>query len=387
MPTEKDERGFRTRAIHAGQYRDERTGAVITPLFLTSTFEQKAPGEHSGYEYSRSGNPTRAAFEECIANLEGARFGFATASGNLATGTSMFLLSSGDHVVVCDDIYGGTVRLFNQLFTAYGLEFTYVDMTEIGNLQDAMRDNTRMVWVETPSNPLTKIVDIAAAAEVAHAGGAILAVDNTFLSPAFQRPIQLGADLVVHSTTKYLNGHSDLVGGVMVTDDEELGERLAYISNALGVIQATFDAWLSLRSLKTLDVRMRAHEANAMALADWLGCHPKVERVYYPGLPSHPQHALAQRQMSGYGGMLAFDIVGGEAAARRLLQATRVFTLAESLGGVESLIEHPALMTHASMPREMREAAGLTDSLVRVSVGIEDIEDLKQDLDQALAEV
>ncbi len=384
MPKDDDARGFRTRAIHAGQYRDEATGSVITPLFLTSTFEQPAPGEHKGYEYSRSGNPTRAAFEACIANLEGARHGFATASGNLATGTSMFLLGKGDHVVACDDLYGGTVRLFDRLFTSFGLEFTYVDMTNIDNLRAAMRDNTRMVWVETPSNPLTKIVDIAAASEVAHENGALLAVDNTYLSPVFQRPIELGADLVVHSTTKYLNGHSDLVAGVMITDSDEIGERLAYISNALGVIQATFDAWLSLRSLRTLDVRMRAHESNALALAEWLSDHPKVTRVYYPGLAEHPQHEIALKQMSGFGGMLAFDIKGGLEAARRVLRATSVFILAESLGGVESLIEHPALMTHASMPKDMREAAGVTDSLIRVSVGIEDIEDLKDDLDQAL---
>ena len=385
MSKDKDTRGFRTRAIHAGQYRDEATGAVITPLFLTSTFEQPAPGEHKGYEYSRSGNPTRESFEACIANLEGARHGFATASGNLATGTAMFLLGRGDHVVACDDLYGGTVRLFDQLFTQFGLEFTYVDMTDTDQLRDAMRDNTRMVWLETPSNPLTKIVDIAAAAEVAHEKGALLAVDNTYLSPVFQRPIELGADLVVHSTTKYLNGHSDLVAGVMITDDDEIGERLAYISNALGIIQATFDAWLSLRSLKTLDVRMRAHESNAKALAEWLSDHPKVTRVYYPGLADHPQHQIALKQMSGFGGMLSFDIAGGLQAAKRFLQATRVFTLAESLGGVESLIEHPAIMTHASMPKDMREAAGVTDSLIRVSVGIEDLDDLREDLDQALA--
>ena len=385
MKNKTDTLGFRTRAIHAGQYRDEATGAVITPLFLTSTFEQPAPGEHKGYEYSRSGNPTRESFEACIANLEGARHGFATASGNLATGTAMFLLGKGDHVVACDDLYGGTVRLFDQLFTQFGLEFTYVDMTDIDQLRTAMRENTRMVWLETPSNPLTKIVDIAAAAEVAHEKGALLAVDNTYLSPVFQRPIELGADLVVHSTTKYLNGHSDLVAGVMITDDDEIGERLAYISNALGIIQATFDAWLSLRSLKTLDVRMRAHESNAKALAEWLSDHPKVTRVYYPGLADHPQHQIALKQMSGFGGMLSFDIAGGLQAAKRFLQATRVFTLAESLGGVESLIEHPAIMTHASMPKDMREAAGVTDSLIRVSVGIEDLEDLRADLDQALS--
>ena len=384
MPS-ADPRGFRTRSIHAGQYRDEATGAVITPLFLTSTYAQSAPGEHTGYEYSRSGNPTRESFEACIANLEGARYGFATASGNLATGTAMFLLKAGDHVLACDDLYGGTMRLFDNVFTNFGIEFSYVDMTDIDSLRRAMRKNTRMVWVETPSNPLTKIIDIQAAAELAHAHQALLAVDNTFLSPAFQRPIEFGADLVVHSTTKYLGGHSDLVAGVMVTDNDELGERLAYISNALGIIQATFDSWLSLRSLKTLDVRMRAHEQNALALAEFLSGHEKVQRVHYPGLPSHPQHALAMRQMSGFGGMLAFDIKGGLDAARKVLQATKVFTLAESLGGVESLIEHPALMTHASMPRAMREAAGLTDSLIRVSVGIEDVEDLREDLAQALS--
>jgi cystathionine gamma-lyase len=380
-----DEFGFDTRTIHAGQAPDPATGAIMTPLYLTSTFVQSAPGVHKGFDYSRSGNPTRAAYEFCIANLEGARFGFAMASGCVGTATIVHLLSAGDHVVACDDMYGGSYRLFEQVFARHGISFSYADLTDIGNLERAMREETKLVWIETPSNPLLKLVDIRAAAAAAHAHGAILAVDNTFASPLFQRPIELGADVVLHSTTKYINGHSDLIGGVVVTDDEALAARLKFLANAVGGVQSTFDAYLCLRSLKTLALRMRAHEANALAVAKFLEGHPKVARVRYPGLPSHPQHALARAQMSGFSGMLTFDVAGDLAATRRVLESFRVFTLAESLGGVESLIEHPAIMTHASLPADVRAKLGIGDSLVRVSVGIETTADLLRDLERALA--
>ena len=381
----KEEFGFETRAIHAGQQPDPTTGAVVTPLYLTSTYAHSSPGQHQGYEYSRSHNPTRHAYEVCVANLESARFGFAFASGCVGAATTMHLLSQGDHVVCCDDMYGGTYRMFEQVFRRQGMDFSYVDLTDPDALSGALRPNTRMVWIESPTNPLMKLVDIAAVAAIARAHGAWVMVDNTFLSPYFQRPLELGADLVLHSTTKYINGHSDLVGGLVVTDDEELARRLAFLSNTLGGIQSTFDAYLCLRSLKTLAVRMRAHEHNALAIARFLESHPAVEWVAYPGLPSHPQHALACRQTSGHGGMLAFRVRGGLPAARVLLESVRVFTLAESLGGVESLIEHPALMTHASMPAEKRAALGIDDGLIRLSVGIETLADLLADLDQALA--
>jgi cystathionine gamma-lyase len=379
--------GFETRAIHAGQPPDPVTGAVVTPLYLTSTYVHSSPGRHQGYEYSRSHNPTRRAYELCVANLENARHGFAMASGCIGAATIIHLLSQGDHVVCCDDMYGGTYRMFEQVFRRQGMEFSYLDLSEPAALEGAMRPNTRMVWIESPSNPLMKLVDIRAVAEIAHAGGAWLMVDNTFLSPYFQRPITLGADLVLHSTTKYINGHSDLVGGLVVTDDDELAARLAFLSNTLGGIQSTFDAYLCLRSLKTLAVRMQAHERNAFAVARLLEAHPKVAWVAYPGLASHPQHALAQRQTSGHGGMLAFRVNGGLRAARTLLERVRVFSLAESLGGVESLIEHPALMTHSSMPAETRAALGIDDGLIRLSVGIETGQDLLNDLEQALEAV
>ena len=387
MEWSDDEFGFETRAIHAGQAPDPTTGAIITPLYLTSTYAHSAPGVHQGYDYTRSGNPTRRAFEDCVANLEGARFGFAMASGSVGTATIVHLLSTGDHVVACDDMYGGTYRLFERVFKQQGIEFSYVDMTDADNLAEAMRKNTRLVWVETPSNPLLKVVDIAKAAEVAHASGALLAVDNTFMSPYFQRPIELGADLVMHSTTKYINGHSDLIGGVVITDDEALAERLRFLSNAVGGIQSTFDAFMCLRSVKTLAVRMKAHEANAFAVARFLEAHPKIESVSYTGLPSHPQHDLAKRQMSGHGGMLVCNVAGDLAATRRFLQSVRIFALAESLGGVESLIEHPAIMTHASLPQAVRDSLGIGDNLVRLSVGIEAEADLLRDLDRALASV
>jgi len=380
-----EEFGFETRAIHAGQAPDPATGALMTPLYLTSTFVQSAPGEHLGFDYTRSGNPTRGAFEACIANLEGARFGFATASGCAGAATILHLLQAGDHVVACDDMYGGTSRLFEQVFAHQGLTFSYGDLTDVAALRPAMRPQTRLVWIETPTNPLLRLIDIRAAADVAHEAGALLAVDNTYSSPYFQRPVELGADIVLHSTTKYVNGHSDLVGGVIVTNDETVAQRLKFLANAIGGIQSAFDAYLCLRSLKTLAVRMQAHERNALAVAHFLEAHPKVEKVLYPGLVSHPQHALARRQMQGFGGMLAFHVEGGLAAARTLLDRVRVFALAESLGGVESLIEHPAIMTHASVPREKREALGIADNLIRVSVGIESEADLVRDLDQALA--
>jgi cystathionine gamma-lyase len=387
MDWSDDEFGFETRAIHAGQAPDPTTGAIITPLYLTSTYTHSAPGVHQGYDYTRSGNPTRRAFEDCVANLEGARFGFAMASGSVGTATIVHLLSAGDHVVACDDMYGGSYRLFERVFRQQGIDFSYVDMTDADNLAKAMRKNTRMVWVETPSNPLLKVVDIAKAAEVAHASGALLAVDNTFMSPYFQRPIALGADLVMHSTTKYINGHSDLVGGVLITNDEGLAERLKFLSNAIGGIQSTFDAYMCLRSLKTLAVRMKAHESNALAVARFLESHPKIASVAFTGLPSHPQHALANRQMTGHGGMLTCNVAGDLDATRRFLSSVRVFALAESLGGVESLIEHPAIMTHASLPANVREQLGIGDNLVRLSIGIEAEADLLRDLDRALAVV
>jgi cystathionine gamma-lyase len=382
-----DEFGFETRAIHAGQAADPSTGAVVTPLYLTSTYAHSAPGVHQGYDYSRSGNPTRRAFEDCVANLEGARFGFAMASGSVGTATIVHLLDAGDHVVACDDMYGGTYRQFERVFARSGIEFSYVDMTDPNNLAKAMQPNTRLVWIETPSNPLLKVVDISKCAEIAHATKAIVAVDNTFLSPFFQRPIELGADVVMHSTTKYINGHSDLIGGVVITDDDALAERLKFLSNAVGGIQSAFDAFLCLRSLKTLAIRMRAHESNAFAVARFLEGHRKIESVRYTGLENHPQHVLATKQMSGHGGMLVCNVRGDLDATQRFLQGVKVFALAESLGGVESLIEHPAIMTHASLPAAVRQSLGIGDNLVRISVGIESEADLLADLDRALGAV
>ncbi len=379
--------GFETRAIHTAQSPDPTTGAVVTPLYLTSTYVQSTPGEHKGYEYSRSHNPTRTAYERCLADLEGARYGFATASGCVGATTVMHLLGQGDHVVCCDDMYGGTYRLFEQVFVKQGLQFDYLDLSEPSALEAAIKPNTKMLWLESPTNPLLKLVDIAALAEIAHRHNVLVMVDNTFMSPYFQRPIELGADIVLHSSTKYINGHSDLVGGIVVTDDDELGERLKFLANAIGGIQATFDSYLCLRSIKTLAIRMRAHEANAIAIANALDEHPKVRRVMFPGLQSDPQHALACRQMSGFGGMVSIELEGGLEEARRFLEAVEVFTLAESLGGVESLIEHPAIMTHASMPADVRTGLGISDSLIRLSVGIETTDDLLADLSQALDRV
>jgi cystathionine gamma-lyase len=379
--------GFETRAIHAGQSPDPVTGAVVTPMYLTSTFAQSSPGVHQGYEYSRSHNPTRAAYEQCVANLEGGRHGFAFASGCVGATTVMHLLSQGDHVVCCDDMYGGTLRLFEKVFRKLGITFDYLDLSDPEALLGALRPNTKLLWLESPTNPLMKLVDIRALATIAHRQNVQVMVDNTFMSPYFQRPLELGADLVLHSTTKYINGHSDLIGGVVITDDDKLGAELKFMANAVGGVQATFDSWLCLRSLKTLAVRMQAHASNAMAVARYLEAHSRVKRVMYPGLSSHPQHELACRQMSGFGGMLAMELDTDLAGARRFLETVRIFTLAESLGGVESLIEHPAIMTHASVPPTVREKLGIGDGLIRVSVGIETETDLIADLDQALAAI
>jgi len=376
--------GFETRAIHAGQRPDPTTGAIMTPLYLSSTFAQSEPGKHQGFDYSRSGNPTRLAFETCVADLEGARYGYAMASGCIGATTIVHLLSAGDHVVACDDMYGGTFRLFDKVFARQGIQFSYLDLTDPGALESALQPSTKLLWLETPTNPLLKIMDIAALSDVAHAQGVHVVVDNTFMSPYFQQPLALGADMVLHSTTKYINGHSDLIGGVVITDDDELAEQLGFLANALGGVQSTFDSYLCLRSLKTLAVRMRAHEANALQIARFLEAHPRVDRVVYPGLPSHPQHDLAARQMSGFGGMLAVYLKGDLDTARRVLSRVELFTLAESLGGVESLIEHPAIMTHASVDPAQRRAIGIDDTLLRISVGIESVDDLIDDLDRAL---
>lgn len=376
--------GFETRAIHAGQAPDPTTGAIMTPIYLTSTFVQESPGLHKGYEYSRTSNPTRKAYEDCLANLENGRYGFAFASGCAASTTVLHLLKAGDHVVACDDMYGGTFRLMDKVIRHNGIEFSFVDLTDPENFVKAIRPNTKMVWIETPTNPTLKLVDIRKVSTAARERGIISVVDNTFMSPYFQRPLELGADIVLHSTTKYINGHSDIVGGALITSDDEIAKKLAFLSNSMGGICSPFDAFISLRSLKTLALRMRQHEKNATEIAEFLTKHPKVERVIYPGLPSHPQHSLAKEQMHGFGGMITFYLKGGLSSARAFLESVKVFSLAESLGGVESLIEHPAIMTHASVPPETRKALGIDDSMVRLSVGVENIADLLRDLTQAL---
>ncbi|HRN59067.1 MAG TPA: cystathionine gamma-synthase [Chiayiivirga sp.] len=379
--------GFGTRAIHAGQSPDPSTGAVMTPIYATSTYVQKSPGVHQGFEYSRSHNPTRFAYERCVAALESGAHGYAFASGLAATGTVLETLDSGSHVICMDDVYGGTYRIMERVRRrSAGLSFSFVDLGDMAALEAAVRPETRMIWCETPTNPLLKIVDLERLAQFARARGIWLVVDNTFASPMLQRPLELGAHAVVHSATKYLNGHSDIVGGVAVVgDDAELAERIGFLQNAVGGIQGPFDSFLALRGLKTLHLRMRAHCDNALALAQWLESHPAVERVLHPGLASHPQHALAARQMHGFGGMITIFVKGGLAAARRMMERTELFALAESLGGVESLVNHPAIMTHASIPAETRAALGITDNLVRLSVGVEDLEDLRRDLDAALS--
>ena len=378
--------GFATRAIHAGQEPDPATGAVVVPIYQTSTFAQDALGKHRGYEYSRTGNPTRAALEQCIAALEGGAHGLAFASGMAAEATVMQLLKPGDHTLAVDDLYGGSYRLFRRVLEPMGLTFSFVDGSDLTAVEKAMTDRTRMVWVESPTNPLLKLVDINAVSKLAHARQALLVTDNTFMSPYFQRPLSLGADIVVHSATKYLGGHSDVIGGTLVVNRDDLFERLAFLQNAVGGVPGPMDAWLVLRGLKTLAVRMREHDRNARLVAAFLSEHPKVARVFYPGLPKNPQRELAQRQMSGFGGMISFEVKGGLEPARRVVERTQLFTLAESLGGVESLIELPAAMTHASIPPETRRAHGVADGLVRISVGIEDVADLISDLDRALAQ-
>ena len=376
-----------TRAIHAGQSPDPSTGAVMTPIYATSTYVQKSPGVHQGYEYSRSHNPTRFAYERCVASLESGTNGYAFASGLAATATVLDSLDAGSHVVCMDDVYGGTYRLFeNVRRRSANLDFTFVDLNDMAALEAAVKPNTRLIWCETPTNPLLKIVDIARLAEFARKRSIRLAVDNTFSSPILQRPLELGAHLVMHSATKYLNGHSDIVGGMLVVgDDKELAEQMTYLQNAVGGVQGPFDSFLALRGLKTLHLRMKAHCENAGELAAWLEKHPAIEKVLYPGLSSHPQHALAKTQMDGFGGMISIFLKGGLQSARRFMERTELFACAESLGGVESLVNHPAIMTHASIPADRRAALGVTDNLVRLSVGVEDVEDLRAELQSALA--
>jgi cystathionine gamma-lyase len=376
-----------TLAIQAGQSPDPTTGAVMTPIYATSTYAQKSPGVHQGFEYSRSHNPTRFAYERCVAALERGTQGYAFASGLAATATVLDALDAGSHVVCMDDVYGGTYRLFERVRKrSAGLEFSFVDLGDMAALEAAVKPNTKLIWCETPTNPLLKIVDIRALADFARKRGIRLAVDNTFSSPILQRPLELGAHLVMHSATKYLNGHSDMVGGMLVVgDDKELAEQLTFLQNAVGGVQGPFDSFLALRGLKTLHLRMRAHCDNAGQLAGWLASHPKVDKVAYPGLKSHPQHELAKQQMDGFGGMVSVWVKGGEDAARRVMERTRLFACAESLGGVESLVNHPAIMTHASVPPERRAALGVDDNLVRFSVGVEHVDDLRADLAEALA--
>jgi cystathionine gamma-lyase len=375
---------FNTLAIHAGQEPDPSTGAIMTPIYQTSTYVQSSPGVHKGYEYSRTHNPTRKALEDCLAALEGARHGMAFSSGCAATTTVLHLLQAGDHVVCCDDVYGGTFRLFDKVLAKNGLQFTFADLTDPQRLREHLRPNTKLLWLETPTNPMLKLMDIEALCAIAHERGVLCVVDNTFMSPYFQRPLALGADVVVHSMTKFINGHSDVVGGAVITDSDELSQRLHFLQNSIGAVLGPTDSFYVLRGIKTLGLRMERHAHNAIAIAHFLEAHPRVEKVIYPGLPSHPQHALACKQMSGFGGMITATLKGGLDDARRFLEHTRLFALAESLGGVESLIEHPAIMTHASVPPENRAALGISDGLIRLSVGIEDLDDLLDDLRHAL---
>jgi cystathionine gamma-lyase len=378
--------GFATRAVHAGQSPDPSTGAVMPPIYAVSTYAQESPGVHKGFEYSRTQNPTRMAFERCIADLEGGVRGFAFASGMAATSTLLELVDSGSHVLAMDDLYGGTFRLFERVRRrSAGIDFSFADLSDPAAAARAIMPKTRMVWIETPTNPMLRLADIAAIAKVARGQGALLVVDNTFATPCIQRPLELGADIVMHSVTKFLNGHSDMVGGVAVVADAGLGERIGFLQNSIGAVAGPLDSFLALRGLKTLPLRMRQSSESALAIAGWLERHPRVERVLYPGLPSHPQHALARRQMAAGGsGIVTFFLKGGLPESRRFLERVELFTLAESLGGVESLVDHPAIMTHASVPPETRAKLGISDSLVRLSIGIEDTADLVADLEQAL---
>jgi len=373
-----------TLCIHAGQDPDPVSGAVMTPVVLSSTFAQDGPGGHKGYDYSRAGNPTRTALEACLAAIEGGKHGIAFASGVAATTTILLMLKSGDHVLVGDDVYGGTFRIFDKVVKDFGIEATFIDMTDLSRVKSAMKKNTKLVWMETPSNPMLKIFDIAGIAQIAKDGGAQFCVDNTFATPILQRPLELGATMVAHSMTKYLNGHSDVVAGCVMTSDDALGERLHFLQKAVGAVPSPFDCYMVLRGLKTLAVRVDRHVQNATKLAHWLAGHAQVERVIFPGLDSHPGAALARKQMKGPGGMISFELKGGLPASTAFLKALRIFACAESLGGVESLAEHPAIMTHASIPPERRLALGIDDGLVRLSVGIEHADDLIGDLAQAL---
>ncbi len=376
--------GFSTTAIHAGNEPDTATGAVSVPIYQTSTYAQEGLGKHKGYEYARTQNPTRTALETNIAALESARFGYAFASGMAAIDATLKLVKAGDHVILGDNTYGGTFRLFNRILSEYGVEFDLADTTDVAGLESAFKPNTKMVFVETPTNPVMSVTDLRAVSELAHSRGVRVVCDNTFLSPYLQRPIEHGVDIVVHSTTKYLNGHSDSVGGFVALNDEKDAEWIGFVQNSIGAILSPFDSFLVLRGTKTLAVRMEAHDKNGRIVANFLAEHPKIEKVYYPGLASHPQHELAKRQQSGFGGMVAFE-TGSLANAKKVLESVKLCILGESLGGVESLISHPASMTHASVPAEKRESLGITDGLVRISVGIEDVEDIIEDLDQALA--
>ena len=372
-----------TRAVHAGQVPEPLSGAVMTPIYQTSTYIQEGVGRHKGYEYARTDNPTRQALERNVAALEGATHGFAYGSGLAALDVLLKVLKSGDHVVCGENMYGGSHRLMERIYTRFGLQFSFVDSRDIRNIEAALRPETRMIYCETPTNPMMQLTDLSAVGDLTQAHGFLFAVDNTFATPVFQRPLEVGADVVLHSTTKYLNGHSDMVGGLLLTRRDDLAEQFGFIQNAAGAVPGPMDCFLALRGTKTLPLRMRQHDANGRVVAQWLSERKDVQRVYYPGLPSHPQHELAKRQMSGFGGMISFD-VGDAARARRIAERTRIFVLAESLGGVESLMGHPATMTHASVPPALREKMGLTDSLLRLSCGIEDVEDLVADLDQAL---
>lgn len=385
MTEHKNRPAFATRVIHAGQEPDPLTGAVMQPIYQTSTYAQQSPGVHKGFVYARGHNPTRFAYERCIADLENGARGFAFGSGMAAIATMLELVPAGSHVIAMDDVYGGTFRLFERVRKdSAGLSFSYVDLTKPENLEAAIRPETKLVWIETPTNPLLKIVDIEAVSKIAHKHNLIVGCDNTFASPYCQRPLDFGADIVMHSATKYLAGHSDVVGGILVVNDKGLGERLQFLQNSVGAIQGPFDSYLALRGLKTLALRVERHSSNAQSLAEWLAAHPAIARVNYPGLKSHPGHEIARRQMEAFGGMVTIFLKGGLDAAKAMLERTRLFTLAESLGGVESLIEHPGVMTHASIPPERRKELGVDDALVRISVGVEDVEDLRRDLDHAL---
>ena len=387
MSTKIKKQGFETRAIHAGQEPDPTTGAIMTPIYTSSTYVQESPGVHKGYDYSRSVNPTRKALEACIADLEGSNFGYAFASGMAASATVLELLNSGDHVIAMDDLYGGTYRLFeNVRKRSAGLEFTFCDLSDLSTLENSINEKTKMIWIETPTNPLLKIADLEAISSFAKSHNLIAVCDNTFCSPFVQNPLEFGFDIVVHSATKYLNGHSDLIGGVVVcsNDREELASEILYLQNAVGSIMNPFDSFLLLRSLKTLPIRMERHCSNAHKIALYLESHDAIEKVIYPGLESHPQHEIAKKQMNGFGGMISVVLKGGLESATKFLERTELFSLAESLGGVESLIEHPAIMTHASIPPEIREEIGISDGLVRLSVGIESIDDLMLDIENSL---